>query len=160
MSLSGAISAGIAHVTEIAPTILGKPSLVSMQAIADRAGVSIADVLVVGDDVDIEIRMGRETGALAALVLSGTAGARGEAELAALPEALRPHLDAIAGEVLARTVHPGARAPRPDIERQLDLDGASARVGLMRFDSDTTSTPNAADGNEQEEYGAPGEAAS
>jgi isoleucyl-tRNA synthetase len=79
---------------------------------------------------------------------------------APLAEALRPHLDAIAGEVLARSVHPGTRAPRPDIEQQLDLDGASARVGLMRFDSDTTSTPNAADGNEQEEYGAPGEAAS
>ena len=79
---------------------------------------------------------------------------------APLAEALRPHLDAIAGEVLARRVHPGARAPRPDIEQQLDLDGASARVGLMRFDSDTTPTPNAADGNEQEEYGAPGKAAS
>jgi hypothetical protein len=36
--------------------------------------------------------MGRETGALTALVLSGTAGARGESELAALPEELRPHL--------------------------------------------------------------------
>ncbi len=78
----------------------------------------------------------------------------------ALAEVLRPHLDAIAGEVLARRVHPGARAPQPDIEQQLDLDGASARVGLMRFDSDTTSTPNAADGHEQEEYGAPGKAAS
>ena len=64
----------------------------------------------------------------------------------ALADALRPHLDAIAGEVLARRVHPGARAPRPDIEKQLDLDGASALVGLMRFDSDTTPTPNAADG--------------
>ncbi len=65
---------------------------------------------------------------------------------ASLADALRPHLDAIAGEVLARRVHPGARAPRPDIEQHFDLDGASARVGLMRFDSDTTSTPNAADG--------------
>ena len=92
VSLSGAISAGIEHVTEIGPTILGKPSLVSMQAIATRTGVSIEDILVVGDDVDIEIRMGRETGALTALVLSGTAGARGESELAALPEELRPHL--------------------------------------------------------------------
>jgi NagD protein len=92
VSLSGAVSAGIAHVTEIQPTILGKPSLVSMQAIATRTGVSIDDILVVGDDVDIEIRMGRETGALTALVLSGTAGARGEEELAALPEKLRPHV--------------------------------------------------------------------
>ena len=64
----------------------------------------------------------------------------------ALADALRPHMDAIAGEVLARKVHPGARAPRPDIEKELDLDGASARVGLMRFDSGTTPTPNAADG--------------
>jgi HAD superfamily hydrolase (TIGR01450 family) len=92
VSLSGAISAGIEHVTEVPPTIIGKPSLVSMEAIATRAGVDIGEILVVGDDVDIEIRMGRETGALTALVLSGTAGARGEEELASLPEELRPHL--------------------------------------------------------------------
>jgi HAD superfamily hydrolase (TIGR01450 family) len=92
VSLSGAVAAGIEHVTEKRPTIVGKPSVVSMEAIAARTGVPIEDVLVVGDDVEIEIRMGRETGALTALVLSGTAGARGQEELDNLPAELQPDL--------------------------------------------------------------------
>lgn len=76
VSLSSAISAGVEYVTETSPTVVGKPSLVSMEAIAVRTGVDIPRILVVGDDVDVEIVMGRAAGAPTALVLSGTTGAK------------------------------------------------------------------------------------
>jgi HAD superfamily hydrolase (TIGR01450 family) len=90
VSLSGAVGAGIAHITETAPTIIGKPSAVSMEAIAAHAGVAIPEVLVVGDDVDVEIVMGRAAGAPTALVLSGTTGEKPREEIDRLEGDRRP----------------------------------------------------------------------
>jgi len=92
VSLSGAVGAGIAHITETAPTIIGKPSEVSMAAIAARTGVDIPQILVVGDDVDIEIVMGRAAGAPTALVLSGTTGEKPPEEIERLEGDRRPDL--------------------------------------------------------------------
>jgi HAD superfamily hydrolase (TIGR01450 family) len=90
VSLSSAVAVGIAHVTETSPTLIGKPSAVSMEAIAAHTGVDIPEVLVVGDDVDVEIVMGRAAGALTALVLSGTTGAKGREETDQLAGDRRP----------------------------------------------------------------------
>jgi HAD superfamily hydrolase (TIGR01450 family) len=92
VSLSGAVGAGIAHITETAPTVLGKPSAVSMEAITARTGVDTPDVLVVGDDVDVEIVMGRAAGAPTALVLSGTTGEKPKEEIDRLDGDRRPDL--------------------------------------------------------------------
>lgn len=92
VSLSSAVAAGIAHVTETSPTVVGKPSLVSMEAVAAHTGVAIPEVLVVGDDVDVEIVMGRAAGALTALVLSGTTGSEGGERLDRLEGDRRPDL--------------------------------------------------------------------
>jgi NagD protein len=92
VSLSGAIGAGIAHITETSPTVIGKPSVVSMEAIAARTGVDIPRVLVVGDDVDVEIVMGRAVGAPTALVLSGTTGEKPREEIDRLDGDRRPDL--------------------------------------------------------------------
>jgi NagD protein len=47
-----------------------------------------SELAVVGDDVHLEIRMGREAGALAVLVLTGSTAFD---DLADVPEHLRPH---------------------------------------------------------------------
>lgn len=92
VSLSSAISAGVEYITETSPTVVGKPSLVSMEAIAARTGVDIPRILVVGDDVDVEIVMGRAAGAPTALVLSGTTGAKAGEEIDRLDGDRRPDL--------------------------------------------------------------------
>jgi NagD protein len=92
VSLSAAVGAGIAHITETAPTVIGKPSAVSMEAISARTGVDLPEILVVGDDVDVEIVMGRAAGAPTALVLSGTTGAKPREEIDRLAGDRRPDL--------------------------------------------------------------------
>lgn len=92
VSLSGAVGAGVAHITETSPVVIGKPSAVSMAAIAARTGVDIPEILVVGDDVDVEIVMGRAAGAPTALVLSGTTGEKPRAEIDRLAGDRRPDL--------------------------------------------------------------------
>jgi len=92
VSLSSAISAGVEYITETSPTVVGKPSLVSMEAIAARTGVDVPRILVVGDDVDVEIVMGRAAGAPTALVLSGTTGAKAGEEIDRLDGDRRPDL--------------------------------------------------------------------
>lgn len=92
VSLSGAVGAGIAHITETTPTVIGKPSPVSMEAIAAHTGADIPQVLVIGDDVDVEVAMGRAAGAPTALVLSGTTGEKPREEIDLLEDDRRPDL--------------------------------------------------------------------
>jgi len=88
-STSGAIAAGITHVTGVSPVVVGKPSPLVLQVLGDHLGCEPRELGVVGDDVHLEIRMGREAGACTVLVLSGSTR---EAELDDVPEHLRPHL--------------------------------------------------------------------
>jgi 4-nitrophenyl phosphatase len=88
-STSGAITAGITHVTSVQPTVVGKPSAVAMDTLATMLRVQPTDLCMIGDDVDLEIRMGREAGALSVLVLSGSTS---EADLEHVPSERAPHL--------------------------------------------------------------------
>jgi isoleucyl-tRNA synthetase len=47
-------------------------------------------------------------------------------------EAARQHADFIRGETLARRLELGARAPTPDLEQQVDIDGHGVVVGVQR----------------------------
>ena len=49
--------------------------------------------------------------------------------------AAREHEAFIQEETLARAVHVGARAQGPDLEQQVDIDGAAVWVGLKRHDT-------------------------
>jgi hypothetical protein len=49
-------------------------------------------------------------------------------------EALRPHVDFIRGETLARCLELGARAPRPDAEQSLEIDGQNVVMGMQRYE--------------------------
>jgi len=88
-STSGAITAGITHVTGVLPTVVGKPSVVAMDTLASMLNVQATELCLIGDDVDLEIRMGREAGAFTVLVLSGSMS---EAELKRVPAERQPHV--------------------------------------------------------------------
>ena len=46
--------------------------------------------------------------------------------------AVRAYADFIRGETLARRLELGARAPAPDLEQQVDVDGHTVVVGVQR----------------------------
>jgi len=52
--------------------VVGKPSAVAMEVLCSVLGEPAERVAVVGDDIDLEIRMGQAAGARTVLVLSGT----------------------------------------------------------------------------------------
>jgi 4-nitrophenyl phosphatase len=85
---SCAISGAIARVTGREPEVTGKPSLHAMTFVADRLGVPVDRVAVVGDDPRVETEMARSGGAIGIGVTTGTTSA---AEWAATPAACRPH---------------------------------------------------------------------
>lgn len=86
-STSGAIAAGIQHVTGVEPIIVGKPSLLVLDACARRLHVQPSDLTVVGDDLRLEVRMAREAGAHSVLVLTGSSR---EEDVARVPQEQRP----------------------------------------------------------------------
>ena len=48
-------------------------------------------------------------------------------------DAVRGHAQFIQGETLARRLELGARAPAPDLEQQVDIDGHGMMVGVQRY---------------------------
>jgi NagD protein len=71
-STSGAIAAGIRHVTGVEPVIVGKPSPLVLQTAALQLNTTPSELIVVGDDLRLEIRMARQAGAYGVLVLTGS----------------------------------------------------------------------------------------
>ena len=67
--------------------MVGKPSRAAFQAIADRLGAAPRELAVIGDDVNMDIALGRLGGARTVLVRSGISG---EIELDRIPESRRP----------------------------------------------------------------------
>lgn len=86
---SRAVSAMITSVTDVEPVAIGKPSPIALASAARRLGRPAEQVVVVGDDLDLETRMAREGGAIAVSVQTGIAKASDHKELA--PE-LSPHV--------------------------------------------------------------------
>jgi HAD superfamily hydrolase (TIGR01450 family) len=69
--------------------IPGKPSPQMIQEVMDRHGLTPQETAMIGDRLYTDVRMGRDSGALAILTLTGEANA---AEAMSLPEAHRPDL--------------------------------------------------------------------
>ncbi|SRR5712691_2096583 len=88
-STSGAIAAGITHVTGVQPLVVGKPSPLVLEVIATLVGTTQKRLAIVGDDLDLEIRMACECGAFSALVLTGTTH---ESELVRVESGHQPSL--------------------------------------------------------------------
>jgi hypothetical protein len=53
-------------------------------------------------------------------------------------DAVRSHTGFIRGETLARGLEVGARAPAPDLEQTVELDGHRAVVGVQRYQDGRT----------------------
>jgi len=68
---SRAISAMIGSLTGVRARLVGKPSLAALRTAGARLGVPVADLVVVGDDPELEVPMAHRGSALAVAVSSG-----------------------------------------------------------------------------------------
>jgi NagD protein len=87
VGVAGAIAAGITHVTGVAASVMGKPSRFAMHEVERRLDVDPRDLVVVGDDLSLELRMGRQAGSRTVLVLTGMSD---RDDVTRLPESERP----------------------------------------------------------------------
>jgi 4-nitrophenyl phosphatase len=87
VGVAGAIAAGITHVTGVVASVMGKPSSFAMHEVERRLDVAANDLVVVGDDLALELRMGTEAGSRTVLVLTGMSS-RGDVD--GLPVSERP----------------------------------------------------------------------
>jgi NagD protein len=93
------ITAAIAKVSGARPRVLGKPSRAAVAEVAGRLGVPSEQIAVVGDDLDLDVALGRLGGSRTILVRSGISG---HIELERLPPRRRPDaaIDGV-GDLLA-----------------------------------------------------------
>ena len=80
-------AAAIAKASSTEPVIVGKPSHAALEAISERLGVPPQTLAVIGDDLGMDIALGRLGGARTVLVGSGISG---EIDLEGVPDASRP----------------------------------------------------------------------
>ena len=76
LGTSRAIAGAIHAVTDVHAEVVGKPSQHAVDTVARRLGVAPHELVIVGDDPDLEIAMARRAGALGVLV-----GGAGDADL-------------------------------------------------------------------------------
>jgi HAD superfamily hydrolase (TIGR01450 family) len=87
-------TAALAKASSTRPVIVGKPSRAALKTIQEQVGAHGEELLVVGDDVTMDVALGRLGGARTVLVSSGISG---RVTLADIPERRRP--DAVIGGV-------------------------------------------------------------
>ena len=87
-------TAALAKASSTRPVIVGKPSRAALRTVEDQVGARGEELLVVGDDVTMDVALGRMGGARTILVASGISG---RPELGAIPDRRRP--DAVIGGV-------------------------------------------------------------
>lgn len=95
LSRGAMVTAAIAKASGGRPTVVGKPSHAAVREMERRLGVPAKEIAVVGDDVRLEVALGRLGGSPTILVRSGISGSL---DLTSLPEAHRPDatLDTVA----------------------------------------------------------------
>jgi HAD superfamily hydrolase (TIGR01450 family) len=81
------VTAALAKASGAQPIIVGKPSEAALAAIHDQLGVPTEEIAVIGDDVTMDVALGRLGGSRTVLVQSGTAG---RVELEHIAEGQRP----------------------------------------------------------------------
>jgi len=86
---SRAISAMIGSLTGVRARLVGKPSLAALRTAGALLGVPVADLVVVGDDPELEVPMAHRGSALAVAVSSGLGGPESYRHL---PPERQPHL--------------------------------------------------------------------
>jgi HAD superfamily hydrolase (TIGR01450 family) len=86
-SRSAMVTAAIAKVTGARPRVLGKPSRAAVAEVSGRLGVPSDQIAVIGDDLGMDIALGKLGGSRTVLVRTGISGA---AALDRVPERRRP----------------------------------------------------------------------
>jgi HAD superfamily hydrolase (TIGR01450 family) len=81
------VTAGIARVTGARPLVVGKPSRAAVHEISERLGVPSEQLAVIGDDLGMDIALGRLGGSRTILVRSGMSGS---VDLTRVPDSQRP----------------------------------------------------------------------
>ncbi|MFZ1994737.1 MAG: HAD-IIA family hydrolase [Solirubrobacteraceae bacterium] len=81
------ITAAIAKVAGVRPRVLGKPSRAAVAALQHRLGVRADEIAVVGDDLGMDVALGKIGGSQTVLVRSGISGT---IDLETVPAKRRP----------------------------------------------------------------------
>jgi ribonucleotide monophosphatase NagD (HAD superfamily) len=88
------LTAALAKATGTRPTVVGKPSRAAVRTIVELVGVPSTEIAVIGDDLTMDVALGRMGGATTVLVGSGISG---PLERDGIPASRRP--DAVVGGV-------------------------------------------------------------
>jgi HAD superfamily hydrolase (TIGR01450 family) len=93
----GATIAFVRAATGRAPDLIaGKPNRIIAEQAARRAGVSVSELCMIGDQLDTDIALGASAGIPAILVLSGETSAAQVANAPHPPDLVFPHIAAVA----------------------------------------------------------------
>ncbi|MBV8988273.1 MAG: HAD hydrolase-like protein, partial [Solirubrobacterales bacterium] len=68
------LTAALAKATGARPVVVGKPSRAAVRTVVDRLGVNSEQVAVIGDDLGMDVALGRLGGSRTVLVRSGITG--------------------------------------------------------------------------------------
>ncbi|HWH94388.1 MAG TPA: HAD hydrolase-like protein [Baekduia sp.] len=82
------VAAAIAKVTSVRPKVVGKPSRPALAELDDHLGLPTKELAVIGDDLAMDIRLGRLGGSRTVLVRSGISAS---IDPARVPARHRPH---------------------------------------------------------------------
>jgi len=74
LSRGAMVAAAVARASGRRPTIVGKPSRAAVREVGERLGVAPRDVAFIGDDLRMDIALGRLAGARTVLVATGITG--------------------------------------------------------------------------------------
>lgn len=96
---TGAIVKAVAWATARSPVVTGKPSVWAGRAALRSLGLAAREVVVVGDQIEQDVRMGRAVGARAVLVLTGSSTRDDVARVSERfrPNAILPDVAALVG---------------------------------------------------------------
>jgi NagD protein len=87
LSRGAMVAAAIAKVGGVRPIVVGKPSRAAVREVRRRLGVPTEEIAVIGDDLDLDIALGRLGGSRTVLVRSGISASL---DLDHVPERRRP----------------------------------------------------------------------
>ncbi len=77
LGISGAIAAALTNATGVPVTVFGKPEAAGLDIVSALTGARPEEMVIVGDDPKLEIRMGRRAGAFCVGVTTGVVDADG-----------------------------------------------------------------------------------
>lgn len=85
MPSSGALTAFLEYTTRISPIVMGKPHRPILDGCLQRLGLSVDEVLMIGDNYETDIRVGIDAGMDTLLVLTGVTSAEEATKLPIAP---------------------------------------------------------------------------